>query len=128
MAPSWVVAELDNVALPYHLDAVKQAAGRLALTFEPQMRARVAELVTERERLMEKLKLLNVQVWPSAANFILFRPRSNRAEAVWQGLVDRGVLVRNCASWPRLNGCLRVTIGTRAEDDRFLSALEETLS
>ena len=128
VAPSWVVAELDNVALPYHLDAVKQAAGRLALTFEPQMRARVAELVTERERLMEKLKLLNVQVWPSAANFILFRPRSNRAEAVWQGLVDRGVLVRNCASWPRLNGCLRVTIGTRAEDDRFLSALEETLS
>ena len=123
-----MVAELDNVALPYHLDAVKQAAGRLALTFEPQMRARVAELVTERERLMEKLKLLNVQVWPSAANFILFRPRSNRAEAVWQGLVDRGVLVRNCASWPRLNGCLRVTIGTRAEDDRFLSALEETLS
>ena len=128
VAPSWVVAELDKVALPYHLDAVKQAAGRLALTFEPQMRARVAELVNERERLMEKLKLLNVQVWPSAANFILFRPRSNSAEAVWQGLVDRGVLVRNCASWPRLNGCLRVTIGTRAEDDRFLLALEETLS
>ncbi len=127
VAPSWVVAELDKVVLPYHLDAVKQAAGRLALKFEPQMRGRVAELVAERERLMAEMMVLGVQVWPSSANFILFRPRSRSAEAVWQGLVDRGVLVRNCASWMRLDGCLRVTIGTRAEDDRFLSALQETL-
>jgi histidinol-phosphate aminotransferase len=42
-------------------------------------------------------------------------------------LVDRSVLVRNCSSWPRLEGCLRVTIGTPGEDDSFLSALEEAL-
>ena len=47
---------------------------------------------------------------------------------VWQGLVDRSVLVRNCASWPRLQGCLRVTIGTPYEDDRFLEALTEVLT
>ena len=53
--------------------------------------------------------------------------RSGDGDGVWQGLVDRSVLVRNCASWPRLDGCLRVTIGTPDEDDRFLDALEEIL-
>jgi histidinol-phosphate aminotransferase len=47
---------------------------------------------------------------------------------VWKDLVERSVLVRNCASWPRLEGCLRVTIGTPAEDDAFLSALAEALA
>jgi histidinol-phosphate aminotransferase len=46
---------------------------------------------------------------------------------VWQGLVDRSVLVRNCSSWPRLAGCLRVTVGTPPENDRFLTALAEVL-
>ena len=44
---------------------------------------------------------------------------------VWQGLVDRSVLVRDCSSWPRLAGCLRVTVGTLAENDAFLAALGE---
>jgi histidinol-phosphate aminotransferase len=42
-------------------------------------------------------------------------------------LLERSVLVRNCASWPGLDGCLRVTLGTPVEDDRFLSALSEVL-
>lgn len=128
VAPSWVVEELEKVVLPYHLDAVKQAAGRLALKFEPEMRARVNELVRERERLMASLGSLDVDVWPSSANFILFRPRSVNADLVWQRLVDRAVLVRNCSSWERLAGCLRVTVGTLDEDNRFLAALEEALA
>jgi histidinol-phosphate aminotransferase len=127
IAPSWVVAELDKVVLPYHLDSMKQAAGRLALRFEPQMRARVEELVAERTRLSAALSSLDVHVWPSSANFVLFRPTKADANVVWQGLVDRGVLVRNCASWAGLPGCLRVTVGTPVEDDRFLSALTEVL-
>jgi histidinol-phosphate aminotransferase len=69
-----------------------------------------------------------VDVWPSEANFVLFRPRSRDGGAVWQGLLDRSVLVRDCSSWPRLEGCLRVTIGTPDEDDAFLAALEEVLA
>ena len=52
---------------------------------------------------------------------------SKDGHAVWQGLLDRSVLVRDCSSWPRLEGCLRVTIGTPDEDDLFLAALEEVL-
>jgi histidinol-phosphate aminotransferase len=128
VGPSWLVSELDKVVLPYHLDAFKQAAGTAALAFHDEMRARVAALVEERGRLSAALADLPVEVWPSGANFVLFRPRSRDGGEVWQALVDRSVLVRNCASWPRLEGCLRVTIGTRDEDDAFLSALTEVLS
>ncbi len=128
VGPGWVVEELDKVVLPYHLDSLKQAAGRLALEFTEHMEARVAELVEERGRMIAALSDLPVDVWPSAANFVLFRPRSVDGDDVWQRLLEHSVLVRNCASWPRLEGCLRVTIGTRTEDDRFLAALTEVLS
>ncbi|CAN5590028.1 histidinol-phosphate transaminase [soil metagenome] len=133
VGPAWLVAELDKVVLPYHLDAFTQLAGRLALDFQADMEARVAGVVAERERVMAALGELRVDVWPSGANFVLFRPRADDGtpkfgERVWNELVERSVLVRNCASWPRLDGCLRVTIGTPDEDDRFLAALREVLA
>lgn len=127
IGPAWVVTELDKVVLPYHLDSFKQMAGVLALQHVDDMNARVARLVEERGRLVTRLSSLDVDVWPSGANFVLFRPRTVPGRQVWQRLVDRSVLVRDCSSWPRLDGCLRVTIGTIDEDDRFLTALEEAL-
>jgi len=128
VGPAEIVAELEKVVLPYHLDALKQAAGCLALDHVADMDARVARLVEERGRLVARLTDLPVEVWPSGANFVLFRPTGADGSAVWQQLVDRSVLVRNCSSWPRLEGCLRVTVGTPTEDDAFLTALEEILS
>ncbi|MCY4273695.1 MAG: aminotransferase class I/II-fold pyridoxal phosphate-dependent enzyme, partial [bacterium] len=128
VAPSWVVAELEKSTLPYHLDAGKQIAGRLALDYEDEMKERVAMLVAERERIAAALDRLPVRHWASGANFILLRPDSGDGDRVWQSLVDRSVLVRNCSSWPRLPGCLRVTVGTPAENDAFLSALSEVLA
>jgi histidinol-phosphate aminotransferase len=127
LGPSWLVAELDKVVLPYHLDALKQAAGLIALDYVEDMERRVSILTEERGRVDAALRELPCEVWPSAANFILFRPVGVDADAVWQALVDRSVLVRNCSGWPGLSGCLRVTIGTRDEDDRFLTALREVL-
>ncbi len=128
IGPRWLVSELDKVALPYHLDALKQAVGIAALDFVDDMQARVSSIVSERARLTDRLGGLPVDVWPSGANFVLFRPRDRNGAEVWQQLLARSVLVRNCASWPRLAGCLRVTIGTPEEDDRFLDALEEILT
>lgn len=123
VGPSWVVAELDKVVLPYHLDAAKQAAGVLALDYLDEMESRVAKLVEERGRVAAAFDDLGIEHWPSGANFILFRVPGHRGDDVWERLVADSVLVRNCASWPRLDDCLRVTLGTRAEDDRFLAAL-----
>src|SRR5690606_31510036 len=105
--PSWLVAELSEVVLPYHLDSFKQAAGRVALRFEAEMRDRVATLVEERGRVAAALTDLPVTTWPSGANFILFRPETTDGEEVWKRLLDHSVLVRNCATWPGLDGCLR---------------------
>lgn len=126
--PTWVVDELEKVVLPYHLDAVTQLAGTLAVGHVAEMEARVAELVEERGRLVAALEELPVTVWPSGANFVLFRPDDRRGDDVWQELVDRSVLIRNCASWPGLDDCLRTTIGTRDEDDALLAALREILT
>ena len=128
IAPAWLVAELDKVVLPYHLDAVKQAAGTLAVKYVDAMNARVREIVAERERLVAVMKGLDVDVFPSGANFVLFRPRSASGRSVWQGLLDRSVLVRDCSGWPRLADCLRVTIGTPDENTAFLTALTEVVS
>jgi histidinol-phosphate aminotransferase len=128
VGPAWLVAELDKVVLPYHLDAAKQAAGRLALRYTDEMEARVKAVVAERERLVSALDELPVRVWPSGANFVLFRPEAKPGRAVWEGLLERDVLVRDCSSWPRLEGCLRVTIGTAEEDDAFLAAITEVLA
>jgi histidinol-phosphate aminotransferase len=128
VGPASVVADLDRVVLPYHLSALTQAAGRLALKYRAEMEARVATVVEERGRLAATLAELPVEAWPSDANFILFRPRRADGSAVWQALVDRDVLVRDCSSWPGLDGCLRVTVGTPAENTAFLTALTDVLA
>lgn len=128
IADAEVVDTLSNVALPYHLDAFKQAAGRLALGFSDEMRYRVAGTVEERGRVAAALGNLPVEVWPSQANFILFRVTSRDGSAVWQELLAHSVLVRDVSGYPGLENCLRVTIGTPSENDRFLAALQAVLS
>ena len=128
VGPSWLVEALELVALPYHLDALKQVAGRVALRFTDEMDERAKAIVAERERLVAAMAELPLTQWPSGANFILFRPLHGDGRRVWQGLLDRSVLVRDTSSWPGLEGCLRVTVGTPDEDDRFLTALAEVLS
>ena len=128
VGPAPVVAALERVALPYHLDAVKQAAGRLAVRFVGEMEERVGLIVRERHRLLAALARLPVTAWPSQANFVLFRPEHRKGIEVWQGLLERSVLVRDTSSWPRLADCLRVTIGTPEENDAFLVALSEALA
>jgi histidinol-phosphate aminotransferase len=127
VGPAWLVADLDKVVLPYHLDAVKQEAGRLALAHVDEMEARVKLIVEERERLHAGLAALDTDVWPSGANFLLFRPRHRPGHAVWEGLLARSVLVRDCSGWPRLTDCLRVTVGTPDENDVFLAAVTAEL-
>jgi histidinol-phosphate aminotransferase len=122
-----VVRACEAVVLPYHLSAQTQLAGLLALRYTDEMEARVALVAEERGRVAAALGGLSVESWPSDANFILFRPLHDDADKVWSGLLERSVLIRNCASWDGLGGCLRVTIGRPDENDRFLTALEETL-
>ncbi|MDA8392410.1 MAG: histidinol-phosphate transaminase [Actinomycetota bacterium] len=122
-----VVEALESVALPYHVDAFTQEAGRVALGFAGEVQERVQSIVQDRERMQQRLARLPVDQWPSQANFVLFRPLHKDGHEVWQQLVERSVLVRDTSGWPGLEGCLRVTVGSPEENDRFVSALEEVL-
>ena len=127
VGPPDVVASCEAVVLPYHLDAFTQMAGLVALEFRAEMEQRVALLREERGRIAAGLADLDVDTWPSDANFVLFRPRHVPAVDVWRRLLDRSVLVRDCSAWPGISGCLRVTVGTPDENLAFLSALRESL-
>lgn len=130
VAPPALVACLGPAHLPYHLNAFTQEAGRIALRFGDEMAARVALVRGERDRLFAALSTTaGLRAWPSAANFLLFEVEGGpaRADAVWQALVERSVLVRNFASLPYTPGCLRVTVGTPDENTRFLAALRAAL-
>jgi len=122
-----VVDGCRAVVLPYHLDAITQAAGRLALRHVGAMEERVALITEERGRVAAALGEMAVESWPSDANFLLLRPTARAATDVWHDLLDASVLVRDCSSWPGLDNCLRVTVGTPVENDRFLAALRSSL-
>lgn len=122
-----IVETAAKVALPYHLDSFKQQAGVAALAHEEAMVARVARLVGERGRVFAALGAMPVDLWPSDSNFILFRPQGREAGELWSELVASSVLVRDVSSFPGLEGCLRVTIGTPEENGAFLAALGDAL-
>ncbi len=128
VAPEWMIADLEKVLLPYNLSVPTQVAGTLALEFVSDMQQRVAALVEERGRVFAALAALDaIEVVPSGANFLMFRVAGD-AHEVWNRLLKRDVLVRDFSSWPRIEGCLRVTIGTPGENDAFLAALGEALA
>jgi histidinol-phosphate aminotransferase len=125
LASPEVVEDVRRVRLPYHLSALAQAAGAVALRYADQALAIVEGVRRERDRLLRELQATpGVVAYPSDANFVLFRP-TLRARAVWEGLLGRGVLVRDVSD--AVPGCLRVTVGTRQEVDAFLAALREVL-
>jgi histidinol-phosphate aminotransferase len=119
-----VVQDLRRVRLPYHLSAITQAAGLVALEHRDEALAILEAIRAERDRILRTLPSLGVEAFPSDANFVLFRPPLP-VDLVWQRLLDRGVLVRDVSA--QIPGCLRVTAGTPDEVGMFLSALEEAI-
>lgn len=115
-----VVEAVQLVRLPYHLSAVTQTVASVALRHCAELLSTVDSVRMERDRLVKELSAQGRQVIPSDANFVLFGHFADQA-AVWQALLDRGVLVRDVG----LPGWLRVTAGLPAENDAFLAALVE---
>ena len=122
-----VVEILEEVVLLYHLDSIKQAAVLCAIEFAPQAEETHGEIISQREKLVKELIALNVEAYPSDANFILIDFGEADANSLWNGLIKKSVLVRNCSGWPGLNNHLRVTVGNATENQRFIEALAELL-
>jgi histidinol-phosphate aminotransferase len=126
--PEWL-AEFDKVRLPYNINALTQLSAEFALRHRDVLDGQVAAVCAERARLAEALGgMPGVEVFPSRANFILFRLPDRDAGAVFGALRESGVLIKNLhrPATP-LAGCLRVTVGRPAENDAFLQALAGAL-
>ena len=118
---------VDQLRQPFYLNAAAQAAAVEALKHQDEVERRVTQTLAARLDLEEGVRELGVWVAESDANFIwLHLPEESDEAAVVSGLRERGVLVRAGASLGR-EGALRVTVGTDAENERFVGALRELL-
>lgn len=114
-----VISALQLVRLPYHLSALTQAAGEVALEFQTELLSSVEQIRGSRIKVKAQLEELGLTVAPSQANFLLFTGFSQPAAQLWQDLLAGGVLIRDVG----LLGYLRVTIGNEAENKQFIDLL-----
>lgn len=113
--------EIRKVKLPYSLNILSEAIAATALTHRELHEGNVARIVSERERVLEAMReTRSLTVFPTAANFIAFR-----SDLSLDDFHRRGILVRDISAYPRMQNCLRVSIGSREQNDRFLAALKE---
>ncbi len=121
-----ILEQVNKVRLPYNINNLSQAAAEVILRHKDVIEAQVELIVREREKLYAALSgIPGVAAYPSKTNFILFRV--NEAGKVFEGLKERGILIRNMDAPGPLKDCLRVTIGTPEENAEFLQTLKDLL-
>ncbi len=126
--PAWI-AELEKLRLPYNINVLTQASAQFLLGHYEILEGQTARIRRDREVLFTQLAEMDgIHVWPSRANFLLFRVPAGRAATIHTGLQDAGVLIKKLhGSHPALADCLRVTVGTPEENHCFIEALQPLL-
>ena len=127
IGPKALVAEVDKVRPPYNISVLNTECALFALEHAEVFAAQAQDLRQERTRLMQALTALpGVQPFPSEANMILARVPD--AAKTFDGLKAHGVLIKNISKMhPLLANCLRLTVGTAAENNQLLAALKASL-
>ena len=127
MAHAEIAREIYKAKLPYNVNFFTLAAAEVAIENRAVFDRGISALIGERDRVFRQLqRRRNVRVFPSQANFILIRT-AKPARELFEQLYGRGVLVRDVSAYPLLERCLRVSIGTPEENDRFLRALDDII-
>jgi histidinol-phosphate aminotransferase len=117
---------MQTVKIPYSLNRVSEHVAVAALKDQSYVRKSVDTVNRERKHLNDGLTRLGFHVFPSEANFILFRSPRESSKLVSR-LADKGVLIRDFGRLRRLENCVRTTIGTREMNDTLLAKLEEVV-
>ena len=123
---AWL-GELEKLRLPYNVGVLPQVVAAKLLEHHEVLLQQAEQIRLDRAKLYQLLnEIAAVKVYPSEANFLLFRVA--HANAVFNGLKQRGVLIKNLdGGHPMLKDCLRVTVGTPNENERFMAALKESM-
>jgi len=129
VGPRAWLQEVDKTRLPYNINVLTQVTAAFALRHFDVFEEQTAQIRRDRDALFDRLTDMGgIRVWPSRANFLLFRTAPGQARRVFEGLREGGILIKNLdGSHPQLADCLRVTVGTPAENGAFLEALAPLL-
>lgn len=124
---AWL-SQLEKLRLPYNVGVLPQLVAAKLLAHHEVLLAQAESIKLERARLLAALESISgTQVYSSEANFILFRVA--KATQIFEGLKRHGVLIKNLnGGHPALFNCLRVTVGTPAENQKFIAALQDTIN
>ena len=128
MGPAALVHEIDKVRPPYNVSVLNSEAALFALEHADVFAAQAAELRAGRDLLVAQLRALPgvLKVWDSEANMVLLRVPD--AARTFEGMKNRKVLVKNVSTMhPLLAGCLRLTVGSAADNAQMLAALQASL-
>ena len=124
--PEWLAGLLMRVRLPFSVNLLAEAAGMAALE-DTHFRQATLETVREgRAMLARELSRLGCAVYPSQANFLMFTPPADARE-IFEALLAKGVIIRPLASYG-MPANLRVSIGSRPENEAFVQALEQVMA
>ncbi len=129
VGPSNWLREFDKLRLPYNINTLTQFTAEFVLRFEDEFEEQVGQINRDRAWMAENLRRFKgVEVFPSDANFVLFRVAKGQADRVHVALQKKGVLIKNMhGTHDLLQDCLRVTVGKPSENVAFLSALTSAL-
>ncbi len=117
------VSELDKLRLPYNINTLTQVSANFLLQEKEEIDKNAKAILAERTNLSSALNTIDgLVVYPTQANFILFKAPG--ADALFEALKSQGVLIKNLSSAPRLNDCLRVTVGSAEENAQFIKIVK----
>lgn len=122
-----IIAQLDKVRLPYNVNSLSQVAANFFLDYQDEFSRQVAEIIKRREELYLGLKeIAGIKPYPSQSNFIFFSCAfdSNR---IYIKLIAKGIVVKNLNIPPLMPDCMRVTVGSKKENEAFLKALKSAV-
>jgi len=124
-----IIDEIDKIRLPYNINVLTQISAEFVLDNIDVLQQQAKLIRHERELLLEKMQAMpELEVFPSQANFILFRVLEKNANDVFENIKQSGVLIKNMrADTGLLKNCLRVTVGTPDENLVFVGALKSAM-
>jgi len=120
-----IINEVNKVRLPFNLNSLSQAIAEEVMKRGDILKRNIKSVISERGKLFREMSEMDgIKPYPSEANFIMFRTAAT--DAIYEGLLNKGVLVRNMKGV--VDGCLRVTVGTPEENRTFIAALKRVVS
>ena len=124
-ANTQIIEVFKKIKAPYNVNKLTQEKAMELLADTEGYKNRLAEIISEREELIDTLKKLSfVQtIYPTDANFVLFKV--DDANKRYNQLLDNGIVVRNRTKEPLCENCLRITIGTKEENNAVIAELEK---